>query len=428
MKSLSVSFLRPILALSALFLMTACPPGVGNPDAGNPDSGGICSSDSDCTDPAFPVCESGVCSPGGGGCTADNECPSGSCNMLTGECEACTDCCSSDADCSGGWTCGATGHCEAPSSPCTTVNDCAVDQICSGGNCATWDVNAPCATNADCPRDHQCNSLGDARCEGCLNDAFCAASTHGPKCDMLDDGVGPGVGYCHPECGLGLPDCAIGFICDTDRGGLCVTACTTNADCQGGLVCRGGKCEACTTNAQCEATQICNAGSCVDNPGCSDAQCQASLGSAYFCDQATTSCRLGCTDSGCTGSVNECNPCPAGQTCDAISHQCSGGGGCTACPSDCSLTGQICDTVSCTCTSTGGGGGVGSTCLADADCNTGLMCSGALPDFGLPGTCAEGCSIDTFCICANPAKTCVVLGDPLLDMTMCLMGLPGQCQ
>ncbi len=419
----SIVDVRVLLAVALLPLAVACSSptdGDKKDGGGRPDSGPIvCSQDSEC--PADkPVCSGGICSESSGGCTSDAECPSGACNVLTGQCEACADCCSTDAECDSGWTC-VQGHCQAPSSPCTTVDDCEVDQVCQNGTCVAWDPNAFCSTSDECPRDHQCNA---GNCEGCLSDAFCVQSAHGPKCDTTDDGQGPGVGYCYPECGNGVA-CPEGFVCDTSKGGLCVPSCSSPADCANGLVCIAGQCAACTTDNQCDATQICSNGVCIENPGCSDAQCQQ-LGMAHYCDTTTNTCKVGCTQAGCSGSIDDCNPCPQGQTCDAITHQCSGGT-CAGCQPACT-GGMVCDFVTCQCVTSGGGGngGAGATCASDADCQQGLICQVPFP--GLPGTCAEGCNIDSLCMCADPSKTCVVVGDPTIDMLLCLAGTPGTCQ
>ena len=425
----------PVLLVLALLLTAGCPstPPEKEPDGGSGDGGEtiLCVGDSDCP-PEAPHCRGGVCS-AGGGCASDADCPNGTCNLLTGQCEDCPDCCTLDTDCQSGYVCSG-GRCqEETTTPCSTADDCEVGQVCQDGNCKPYDDQSVCVTDADCPRDHRCNALQDGRCEGCLNDAFCQDSPHGPKCDTTDDGVGPGPGYCYKECGTDVGDCPMGMVCDTNVGGLCVPACSSNSDCSGGLICKGGRCEPCQSNSQCDVGKVCEmtTGSCVDQPTCSDAQCQSTLGQAYYCDQTTQSCRLGCTPSGCSGGTNDCNPCPAGQTCNTATRQCEGGGGggCDCASLMCETQGQVCDAVSCTCITPGGGGNgtgmEGDACLYDQDCVQGMACFGALPDFGLPGECAPSCSLNTFCLCEDPARQC----QDLLGVSpgLCIVGATGRC-
>lgn len=418
------------LFAAMILVLGGCSGGGGGPkDASGSDGDTtICSSNSQCPKDK-PVCSGGVCEAGNPiGCQSDADCDAGTCDTLTGQCSStCTDCCTTNTDCTGGATC-VSGHCKTGSgTTCTTVNDCDVAQICSNGTCQPYDPSSVCTTDADCPKDHHCNALGDGSCQGCLNDGSCINSPNGPKCDD-GTGNGPGAGYCYHQCGATAGDCPQGQICDTSRGGLCVPACSTNADCQNGQVCHGGQCQACTTDSQCNPGDVCSSsGACVPNPGCTDAQCKTNLGQAYYCDGVTNQCQLGCTASGCTGGTSDCNPCSGGATCDTSTGQCSGGGGCDCTSLNCSAQGKTCDSVQCACVTQGGGGGgnggVGASCVDDTACQSGLHCYGALPQIGLPGQCSETCDMGTLCQCTDPSKSCGAL-----DIGICLTGGEGLCQ
>ena len=420
--------LSGVFALGVMALAGACsdvPP--DQQEDGGSDPQITCLRESDC--PAEkPVCSGGVCvAPAS--CTSDGDCPGGTCNLVSGLCEACADCCTLNSDCPEGHTCNGDGRCEAPPpTPCSVANECEVGQVCEAGSCKPFDDTFACSTDAECPRDHTCNAFGGV-CEGCINDAFCLNSPNGPKCDV--DGSGPGKGYCYVECGAAAGDCPTGETCDTGAGGLCVPACTSRADCEGGLACKAGACGPCATDAQCADTEVCNTsqGTCVPAPTCSDAECQK-LGAAFYCDTITQSCRLGCTSACTPADAKDCNPCTTG-TCNTGSHECEGTGGGGTCDCGalfCELQGQVCDSVSCSCTSGGGGGGGGSggagdACLDDSSCASPLKCFGAFPPL-LPGTCEEICDTSTLCLCSGQKQCLNSLGQTLL----CLTGLGGICQ
>ena len=171
-------------------------------------------------------------------------------------------------------------------------------------------------------------------------------------------------------------------------------------------------------------------GTCVNKPTCTDTQCQG-LGQAYYCDTSSQTCQLGCSPAGCSGATKDCNPCPAGQTCDTSTHTCNGGSTCDCTSLNCAAQGMVCDSNSCSCVTTGGGGGGGGgtgadgdSCLQDADCQSGLGCYGAIPQFSIPGTCTEVCTSANYCFCSGTKQCYNSLGQAVA----CWAGLEGKCQ
>ncbi|MBL8685514.1 MAG: hypothetical protein JNK05_40435 [Myxococcales bacterium] len=171
--------------------------------------------------------------------------------------------------------------------------------------------------------------------------------------------------------------------------------CTSNAECDPGLVCNRaiGECvpasSGCTSTAMCPAGQYCDDRStCV--PGCSTNTDCASLGAGLVCNPATRRCEAG---GGCGGDV----ACPMGQSCVdgrcrtpeqvcQFNFQCGAGQQCIdgRCVAGCSTavpcpTGQTCTAGVCGYPTSGDCG----------RCPEGQVCSA--------GQCTQGCTTDTQC-------------------------------
>ncbi|MFO0559469.1 MAG: hypothetical protein U0269_15740 [Polyangiales bacterium] len=146
-------------------------------------------------------------------------------------------------------------------------------------------------------------------------------------------------------------DCPAGQYCD-DRN-TCVPGCSTNTDCASlgaGLVCNNTtrRCEAgggCTTSAQCSMGQSCVGGRCR-NP---DQVCQFNF-----------QCGAGqqCIDGRCVAGCSMAVPCPTGQVCTNGTCGYPSGNNCGTC-----AEGQVCTAGVCT-----------AACTMDSQCGAGRFC------------------------------------------------------
>lgn len=217
--------------------------------------------------------QQGVCrTDNGGGCTANNQCPSNqSCQSGQCACASNTSCgptcrcgtgggCTSSADCLTGYSCQA-GTCQGCANasctgePCSSGSDCAIGLVCEGGQC-----RESCATHPTAPD--------------------CVESTCG---NGILDGAETDI-----DCGAGCEPCTKGEVC------------TTSSDCSSGLECG-------TNNGgyfgKARATRVCWPTACEDGVSSSE------------CGSATSLCGPNC------GGVKPCTPndpnasCPNGEAC-----------------------------------------------------------------------------------------------------------------
>lgn len=168
-----------------------------------PDSGG-CQADDDCTDPDFPRCRDGECTPE----------------------------CVNDADCGGGQQC-RDNECVSPG---CTIETCPQGQWCNpdAGAAGVGECQDGCDQNSDCAAGKQCNYDShicvDDCCGGCGADQYCDTScacqtrcTGNQDCQQdwecdLDSG------QCHPAgAGQEGDACTVDLDCDNSQGLLCDT-------------------------------------------------------------------------------------------------------------------------------------------------------------------------------------------------------------
>ncbi len=395
--------------------------------------GNTCNSDGDCPEGQF--CLDGTCSTGlpegGEPCDSDADCPGGYCDD-EGACQTGARPCEDDDDCKGDHVCEDGACVEPPDTSCGTAYDCELEHICVDGECEPYDPHSACLSDDECPADHVCN-MGE--CEGCLNDAFCIDSSNGPKCSRGGDDEPVPAGYCYVECGPDVGECESGYQCDEDRGGLCIPACQSNADC-GQLVCDldTNTCVNCTHDDECDEPRTCSdTGLCIDPPtGCTPGEC-ASMGDAYFCDEVSGNCLLGCTQhTDCSGMDEpyDCNPCPSGSSCDTSTGNCTGRGDwpCDCMALDCGSYGQLCDASICECvTPPGSGAGQGQPCTSHDDCEGDLGCAGGDMMGGGGSTCQYICDMEfNGCACPPGTECSDAMGMGMGDI-MCMMGMSGTC-
>lgn len=222
---------------------------------------------------------------------------------------------------------------------CTADRHCGNDQICQSERCVA------------APHD---GGGGAGLCHECDVNADCAES--GALCLNLEENAT--VGHCGRAC-VADDECPRDFQClslSGASGNQCVPAdrvcesnpvpqpdCTTDANCDGGEVCEGGRCVTpapdCLDNSGCTAPQICEAGACVDptpapecvdNTGCTEPQicvddacvdpeptpeCENNAG----CDAPQICLQGSCTDPACTvnGECGDAELCVDG-LCEAL--------------------------------------------------------------------------------------------------------------
>ncbi len=294
----------------------------------------LCAADTDCTNPATPVCD-----------TVSNQCvgclTSANCAAPTAVCsptEICVGCLTS-ANCSG-----ATPACNPTSSQCTA---------CASDYSATNPGPDPCPTAALAACQPATSPLVGT-CQVCssLNDSACVTTATTPVCYAPT-----------AVCGCNLDtDCNTNFYCDTTAvvSGVCTAGCRVVGDagasnCASGDYCTVtdgtvGVCmsEPCNSNAECAApTPVCNTVktppfacvACLNNPDCPTGQvCDQTMNKCVQCT-SNTSCTTAATGPVCLG--NETCGCTKdgdcggpGTACDGTTHTCgtgchtTGGNGC----------------------------------------------------------------------------------------------------
>jgi hypothetical protein len=215
----------------------------------------------------------------------------------------------------GGGTTGTGGSAcddEVTTCGCETSDDCSADLDCVGGLCVDG-----CDFSYECGAGNVC--ANGACVPGCDDAADCGA---GYTCD-LDKGICV-VDPANPECSdtIDLPPCPEAQECEN---GLCVTPCTTNAECPAGEICdaTAGHCvddpspqPVCGGEVQCTGVgQVCMDDGYCHYP-CTDVNECKLIDSRFVACEASTCKTEEEVDPEC--SVND--PCPDGQDC--ISNTC----------------------------------------------------------------------------------------------------------
>ena len=146
--------------------------------------------------------------------------------------------------------------------------------------------------------------------------------------------------------------------------------CGDKKPCEGGLVCRDGKCVACEKNGDCGGSRVCDKGICIA-PECSSTK---PCSDGRLCQDAK------CVD--CQGDTE----CSQGKVCEegsCVDAECGNGKKC--------LNGKVCTKSRC------------KDCTSDASCGTGRICEGT--------RCLSGCRSDKDCTsgtrCQLSSKKCV---------------------
>lgn len=256
--------------------------------------------------------------------------------------------CSTGADCMSGECVPDTGGSSMCSRGCSTHADCASEHVCASGYCQRDDTGAVCSGSAGCLLGLCAGdpSMGTGRCtRPCASASDCPA---GYGCSDAG-GVFVCVNIEQPcsSCGTGL--------CLASGAG-CTTTCRSPSDCPAtfaGLAyaCTGGVCEpsalvvgADPIGATCRFSgpdNLCRSGACINDAG------------RDICSQR-------CTETGGCGPGFGCGPIDDGM-----------GGIVLVCQR-------------------GGAGALGSSCSANAECDSALCA-------GTPGFCTRLCTSDGFC-------------------------------
>ncbi len=316
-----------------------------------------CSTNTDCTDPSKPVCDSaqGLCV----ACSQKSDCVQGDC--VQGKCvkaidkcqgvtcpkgESCTPstgkCAAScpTNPCSGGLCCNAKGQCvtcgtKLVCEACTEHSECGSKARCAGlgGGKKTC---IPVCPNDKCPPYFSCLSLGATLGKLCVPDGECKAVDRckGVTCSGSQKCC-PGTGVCSlccsdSECSAGLkclqvgsvkqcssdpkackPACQTGEVCDT-KTGKCQSHCSTTGCSDKSKLCdtSSGACvnKDCRSNWTCPTGTVCNSstGQCGQETDCRK---KASLCSGRSCcSQSTGKCVTDCRQCvGCSVSGQVCN-------------------------------------------------------------------------------------------------------------------------
>jgi hypothetical protein len=383
-------------------------------------TGGACD---DCLgDPSGTLC---LLVSGGGkcGCTQTTDCAIGSaCNRGN---NTCTTSCNPSQLCNGG--CCHNGVCGAGTDPGTcggngnTCLDCTASSsghACVAGGCG-------CNTTADCPNTTACD-LSTHLCTNVCNAA--QPCNHGcctdPAAGVCVTGFAAGAcgdsgGTCEPCSSAGQGHvCLVGT-----NGGHC--GCNTSGDCSQLQSCQVS---ANTCTQACNGGQLCNGGCCASgtcNGGTNDATCGANGQACIDCSTSVNGHR--CL-TGTTCGCNVAGDCPTGQSCNTVSHTCSGScgnanqtacnGGCCqggTCnpgntPGSCGIDGNSCNNCGIgadTCTSTAACRcGINGACPAGQQCVSGMcQCtSTSCPN----GCCASGsCLPSAFANCGLNGVGCI---------------------
>lgn len=370
------------LLISAALAFSACSSDPDVPDAGpgGPDSG---VADTGLSDGAVPGMDATPIDTGPAPCQRDQDCDSGEvCNVVTGmcgagvacttdtECEACARF-ANPTDCGHGYHINA--YCDldrgsvctrglSPCEPCETSADCgpmhpAIAAVTDPQQCIEYaDGNKYCARSAagvPCPFGFVVDQMTNL----CVRQAGCPTGTDFEICPAKPAGAScTGDQTCPGEVCDGLP----GTRCATNNApgalGICIGACTTDADCTNPAfpTCRqeSGICVPSCTKGGCADNKACHSdGFCADK--CEDdAFCETEYGAGTYCNlPGRPAPRLfkGYRD------ANSCAPL-----------------GCED-PVDCPAPGEVCD-------KTQSPPACVSGCYTGDDCNSGEVCKQAGPN------------------------------------------------
>jgi hypothetical protein len=240
-----------------------------------------CSTDTECKDPANPVCRAGVCGPrcrNRDDCNSDEICNNGTCIQPTFPC-------SDENPCTPPNTC-QNGACVPPViiPPCSTTNPCTPPNICQNGTCVP-----PCSDSNPCQDPQICI---DGVCQfECTQNIQCGTSKmcEGNRCVNID--------LCSTDA-----QCPAGRFC---RNGACTRACIDDAVCPSGSKCKGGMCfQTCTgIPYECPFDHTCTGGVCVKTPCSATKLCPNT--SEFKCNSGL--CEPACTlTSDCTTPGHDC--------------------------------------------------------------------------------------------------------------------------
>ncbi len=289
-------------------------PDSGNPDSSNPDSGDPDSGNPDGGDGCNPACAAGefcdaekscrVCN-ATQGCAADTVCDA-TANGGKGSCKTCIDTatgagtdtgCDATAPICDVAAKGGAGACRV-----CLASGTGTDLGCSSpaGRCdATGSGGAGtcrvCLTDGDCPGSQSCRADGTA-CEGCADNASCAAETPVCKSTVTPSACVECTIADSQRCDASRPTCANDFCgCSTDADCAAVAGsakdfCDTTANAG------HGQCEVCLTDSQCESSD-------PTRPICD--------GKAACICRTNADCSL---DRVCDGDSRACEPSPVSTT------------------------------------------------------------------------------------------------------------------
>lgn len=404
-------------------------------EASASNEGGACSDGDLCS--SGDACSNGLCVGEAVDCSGlDSDCTVGSCNALTGECEAVPanegGACDDGVNCTTGDAC-SNGLCIAEAIDCSGLDDACNVGVCNEelGSCETAPAN----------ESGTCDDLDPCTINDVCTNGTCAGVAK--DCSALD---GPcTVGVCNGSTGACEAQPANeGVLCDD--GDLCtVSDFCTNGVCEGVSVdctsldgeCSTGVCN--PTTGSCEAAAINEGLGCDDGDLCtSDDVCVAGAceGASVDCSSFDDECLAGaCNPS--TGeceavAVNEGGLCDDGDLC-TISDACSNGA-CMGAAVDCSGLDDTCvvgacnpSTGSCETQPTNEGGACddGVNCTINDACANGVCESEPLDCSGLDDACNIGTCNEALGTCEaapfNEGGTCDDL-DPCTENDTCAGG------
>lgn len=326
--------------------------------------------------------EQGVCFLYGGGtcgCSTDNDC-NGTQECVGGNCVDPR--CNNNSDCDAGQVCNtASGVCEQ--APCSSDNQCPGNQVCRSGECATANNTSGCSiceacdTADDCGgSSYVCAGICTAACAGdddCPGDSACLPVRDPQTNDVFNLCLNPNagsVGICQNySCNDNATSPCDGVTCPTGQScnpssGQCVGIaqpgdCEVCEPCSDNSSCTDGFCAE-FTSGETVCTIQCDNGSCPGNSACIAVE-DTDGNTLNICMNPSFANNEVCPSSYiCTDAIEPPDPCenvncPTGQTCNAVTGSCEGGGngGPTTGP-DCPVCFE---------------------CATDADCGVGSFCA-----------------------------------------------------